>query len=58
MYIYIKYNISIKCKDIVNLVNVLRSGSSDECIGDMNGDGILNVLDVVALVNAVLNGNE
>ena len=26
--------------------------------GDMNGDGELNILDVVALVNIILNGNE
>ena len=28
----------------------------DALAGDTNGDGILNVLDVVAMVNLVLNG--
>ena len=34
---------------------------SDECCelgGDTNGDGVLNILDVVVLVNAILNGGD
>jgi len=27
-------------------------------VGDINGDGIINILDVVALVNIVLNGGD
>jgi len=30
----------------------------DEGLGDMNGDGSLNILDVVSLVNMIINGGE
>ena len=30
----------------------------DGLLGDVNGDGVLNVLDVVSLVNIILNGDE
>ena len=33
-------------------------GTSCEILGDLNGDGILNVLDIVAMVNIVLNGGD
>ena len=32
-------------------------GSSCNILGDVNGDGLINVLDVVMLVNAVLDGD-
>ena len=30
----------------------------DGLLGDVNGDGVLNVLDVVTLVNIILNGDD
>ncbi len=36
---------------------ITNGDSSDYLLGDMNEDGILNVLDIVTLVNEVLSGN-
>jgi len=33
-------------------------GDNEPLIGDVNGDGELNVLDVVSLVGVILNGNN
>ena len=41
--------------DIVLLVGMILGNSEADFIGDMNQDGILNVLDVVLLVGIVLN---
>jgi hypothetical protein len=30
----------------------------DGLLGDVNGDGVLNVLDVVSLVNIILNSDD
>ena len=32
--------------------------TNDTLLGDLNGDGIINVVDIVALVNLILNGEE
>jgi len=34
------------------------SGAQDLLIGDLNGDGILNILDIVVIVNIVINGDD
>ena len=39
--------------DIVVAVNLILNGQYD-AIGDMNGDGILNVVDIILMVNQVL----
>ena len=31
--------------------------NNDDMQGDINGDGILNILDLVSLVNLILSGN-
>ena len=31
---------------------------SQDLLGDLNGDGILNVIDIVSLVNVIMNGDE
>ena len=36
----------------------LSVGGSGELLGDLNGDGEINVLDVVALVNVILDGGD
>ena len=36
----------------------LRCVSDAEMLGDLNGDGIINVLDVVTIVNIILNGGD
>ena len=38
-------------------MNITVSGSGCGLIGDSNGDGSLNVLDVVLLVNLILDAN-
>ena len=40
--------------DIVALVNIVAFNQEYDEVGDMNGDGGLNILDVIALVNIVL----
>ena len=32
--------------------------ADNDLLGDVNGDGLLNVLDIVSLVNIILNGDE
>ena len=32
--------------------------TNDTLLGDLNGDGIINVLDIVTMVNIVLNGGD
>ena len=39
--------------DIVAAVNLILNGQYD-AIGDMNGDGSLNVVDIIIMVNQVL----
>ena len=34
------------------------SDADAEMLGDLNGDGIINVLDIVTMVNIVLNGGD
>ena len=42
--------------DVILLVNmVLGTSAPDYSTGDMNQDGLLNVLDVVIIVNEILN---
>ena len=41
--------------DVVGLVNAVLSGNYS-APGDMNQDGVLDVLDIVTLVNAILGG--
>tara|TARA_B100000315_G_C14305758_1_gene463952 strand:+ start:253 stop:663 length:411 start_codon:yes stop_codon:yes gene_type:complete len=44
--------------ELRNLIeNLIDQIPGDALFGDINGDGFLNVLDVVALVNLVLNGS-
>ena len=42
--------------DVVVLVNIVLGGSEPIDAGDLNEDGIINVLDVVMLVNIILRG--
>ena len=45
-----------KFSDLLNQVNdIFNSESSDEIIGDLNNDEMVDVLDVVVLVNHILN---
>ena len=37
------------------LVNIILGGSDPVEAGDLNGDGTINVLDVVLLVDIILN---
>ena len=39
--------------DIVALVSIILSGEVDP-LGDLNGDGSLNILDVVRILNVIL----
>ena len=41
--------------DVVGLVSAVLSGSYS-ALGDMNQDGVLDILDIVTLVNAILGG--
>ena len=41
---------------VYNLVSVLVDNISTTILGDINGDSLLNVLDVVLLVNGILQG--
>ena len=41
--------------DVVILANAVLTGE-DLPAGDINGDGVNNVLDIVGLVNIILNG--
>ena len=45
--------------DVVALVNCVLANncSTFGCTGDLNSDGIYNVLDIVALVNCVMANN-
>jgi hypothetical protein len=40
--------------DVVLMVNMVLGNGYDES-ADMNGDGIINVLDIVTLINAILS---
>ena len=49
---------SINILDIVELVNIILSGSPDEAqlyLGDLNSDGNINILDIIELVNLILD---
>ena len=41
--------------DVVGLVNIILGLSPENPAGDLNQDGLYNVLDVVQLVNIILN---
>ena len=41
--------------DVVALVNVILTGVDIDS-GDINGDGTVNVIDIVMLVDMILNG--
>ncbi len=48
---------SINILDIVELVNIILSGSPDETqlyLGDLNSDDSINILDIIELVNFIL----
>ena len=47
------YDLSLDVLDVVFLANLVMDGLVDEC-GDVSGDGYLNILDVVRLVNIIL----
>ena len=45
--------------DIAWMIDIIENllGSSDMNIGDMNQDGVLNILDVILITNIILNEN-
>jgi len=50
---------SDKFSNLLNTVDyVLNHNSNDNIIGDLNGDGVIDVLDVVILVTFILNNNS
>ena len=47
--------------DVISLVDYLLGGGSYDCqvpIMNVNGDEFVNVVDVIALVQSILNGNN
>ena len=42
--------------DIILLVNIILGGNDSNPAGDINNDGVINILDVVNLVNIILEG--
>ena len=39
-----------------NFLTIIKAQSSEALLGDLTGDGVLNILDVVALLNLLLSG--
>jgi len=59
-YYYVQFRSSNQDSNWVNFTEFTYNAEDipEECInGDLNGDGVLNVLDVVALVNCILANN-
>ena len=50
--------LSSNAQALVTIPVSLSVGGSGELLGDLNGDGEINVLDVVTLVNVILNGGD
>ena len=51
--------ISSNSQSVVTIpVSLLVLWDDDGLLGDVNGDGLLNVLDVVTLVNIILNNDD
>ena len=53
----VNYVISVESQPVAGGINGDIVGE-DGLLGDVNGDGVLNVLDVVTLVNIILNDND
>ena len=51
----------IDLMDVLTLVDYLLLGDSNECqdtVMNINGDGFINVVDVITLVQSIMNGNN
>ena len=51
----------IDLMDVLTLVDYLLLGGSNECqepVMNINGDGFINVVDVITLVQSIMNGNN
>ena len=46
----------IACLSVNFVLGSSSPSESEACASDYNGDGIINVLDIVAMVNIVLGG--
>jgi hypothetical protein len=52
-------SVNIDIFDVLTLYDLLESGDTESCgytAGDMNGDGYVNPIDIVALLNLIMNG--
>ena len=50
--------LSSNAQALVTIPVSLAVGGDEELLGDLNGDGEINVLDVVTLVNVILDGSD
>ena len=50
--------LSSNAQALVTIPVSLAVGGDEELLGDLNGDGEINVLDVVTLVNVILDGGD
>ena len=54
-------SVNIDIFDVLTLYDLLESGDTESCgytAGDMNGDGYVNPIDIVALLNLIMNGTN